>query len=57
MRFTFDVFYFDHESVGVRAGYIFSDRSLLSEGGVLVFTLREDPRIRAISGHIFIDSR
>ncbi len=57
LKFTFDTFYFDDVSVGVEAGYIFADRKSLSEGGVLVFTLKEDARIRAISGHIFIDSR
>lgn len=57
MRFSFDTFYQDGESVGVVAGYVLTDRDTLARGGVLVFTLTEDPRARTIAGHIFIDSR
>lgn len=57
MRFSFDTFYQDSESVGVVAGYVLTDRDTLARGGVLVFTLTEDPRARTIAGHIFIDSR
>ena len=34
-----------------------SDRKNLAESGVVTFTIEEDVRMRAISGHIFIDSR
>lgn len=57
MKFSFDTFYRDGESVGVEAGYTLSDRKTLSESGVLTFTLTEDTRARTIAGHIFIDSR
>ena len=57
LKFSFDTFYFDGQSVGVVAGYTLADRLALSEAGVLIFTLQEDTRARTISGHIFIDSR
>ena len=34
-----------------------SDRKNLADSGVVTFTLEEDTQVRAISGHIFIDSR
>lgn len=57
MKFTFDTFFIDKNSVGVAAGYTLSDRDQLAENGVLMFTLEEDMRARTIAGHIFIDSR
>jgi hypothetical protein len=57
LKYTFDTFYIDGSSVGVVAGYTLGDREMLSENGVLTFTLEEDTRARTISGHIFIDSR
>ena len=57
LKFSFDTFYFDEQSVGVVAGYTLADRAVLSQAGVLIFTLQEDARARTISGHIFIDSR
>lgn len=57
MKFTFDRFFIDKNSVGVVAGYTVGDREQLSENGVLMFTLEEDTRARTIAGHIFIDSR
>ena len=57
LKFTFDTFYVDAGSIGVLAGYTLSDREILSENGVLIFTLEEDTRLRTITGHIFIDSR
>lgn len=57
LKFTFDTFFVDKESIGVLAGYTLSDREQLAENGVLIFTLEEDIRLRAITGHIFIDSR
>ncbi len=57
LRFTFDTFYRDKNSVGVLAGYTLSDREMLAENGVLTFVLEEDIRARAIVWHIFIDSR
>ncbi len=57
MKFTFDTFFIDKNSVGVAAGYTLGDREQLAENGVLMFTLEEDTRARTIAGHIFIDSR
>lgn len=57
LRFTFDTFYIDAQSVGILAGYTLKDRIELSQNGVLNFVLEEDIRNRAIVGHIFIDSR
>lgn len=57
MKFTFDTFYIDKNSVGVVAGYTIGDREQLAENWVLMFTLEEDTRARTIAGHIFIDSR
>jgi hypothetical protein len=57
LKFTFDTFYIDGTSVGVVAGYALKDRSELANSGVLTFVLEEDVRMRAIVGHIFIDSR
>lgn len=57
LRFTFDTFYHDKNSVGVVAGYTLSDREMLAANWVLTFVLEEDARSRAIVGHIFIDSR
>lgn len=57
LKFTFDTFYIDKNSVGIEAGYTLKDRELLAENGVLTFVLEEDIRARAIVGHIFIDSR
>lgn len=57
MKFTFDRFYIDEKSIGTISGYPLSDRKHLSEAGVLVFVLEENPLFRTISGHIFIDSR
>lgn len=57
MKFTFDTFFLDKNSIGVAAGYTLSDRDQLAESGVLMFTLEEDMRARTIAGHIFIDSR
>jgi hypothetical protein len=57
MKFTFDTFFIDKNSVGVAAGYTLGDREQLAENGVLMFTLEEDIRARTIAGHIFIDSR
>jgi hypothetical protein len=57
LKFTFDTFYLDAQSVGVVAGYTLSDREMLAMNGVLTFTLEEDMRARTIAGHIFIDSR
>lgn len=48
MKFTFDTFYTDKNSVGVVAGYTLSDREQLAENGVLIFTLEEDTRARTI---------
>ncbi len=56
-KYTFDSFFIDGRTIGVVAGYTLSDRDLLSENGVLIFTLEEDPKQRGIKGHIFIDSR
>ena len=39
------------------AGYALKDRVELASSGVLTFVIEEDPRARAIVGHIFIDSR
>jgi hypothetical protein len=57
LKFTFDTFFLDKNSIGVVAGYTLGDREQLSESGVLIFTLEEDMRARTIAGHIFIDSR
>jgi hypothetical protein len=57
LKFTFDTFYIDKNSIGVAAGYTLKDREILAENGVLTFVLEEDVRARAIVGHIFIDSR
>lgn len=57
LKYTFDTFYVDNSSIGVVAGYTLTDREILSENGVLMFTLEEDSRARTITGHIFIDSR
>lgn len=57
LRFTFDTFYIDAQSIGILAGYTLKDRTELSQNGVLTFVLEEDIRNRAIVGHIFIDSR
>ena len=57
LKFTFDTFYIDKNSVGIEAGYTLKDRELLAENGVLTFVLEEDVHARAIVGHIFIDSR
>lgn len=57
LKFTFDTFYIDKNSVGVEAGYTLKDREVLAENGVLTFVLEEDAHARAIVGHIFIDSR
>jgi hypothetical protein len=57
LKFTFDTFFIDKNSIGVVAGYTLGDREQLSESGVLIFTLEEDSRARTIAGHIFIDSR
>ncbi|MBS9784289.1 hypothetical protein KGV55_02985 [Candidatus Gracilibacteria bacterium] len=57
MKFTFDAFYVDANSIGVQAGYVLKDRELLSQGGVVLFTLQEDVNLKTIQGHIFIDSR
>lgn len=57
MKFTFDTFYIDGQSIGVVAGYTLGDREQLAGSGVLTFTLEEDTRARTIAGHIFIDSR
>ena len=57
MKFTFDTFFIDKNSVGIVAGYTLGDREQLAESGVLIFTLEEDTRARTITGHIFIDSR
>ena len=57
LKFTFDTFYRDENSIGVVAGYTLKDRNELASSGVLTFVIEEDPRARAIVGHIFIDSR
>jgi hypothetical protein len=57
MRFTFDTFFVDKNSIGITAWYTLTDREQLAENGVLIFTLEEDTRARTIAGHIFIDSR
>jgi mRNA degradation ribonuclease J1/J2 len=57
LKFTFDTFYRDEQSIGVVAGYALKDREELASNGVLTFVLEEDARARAIVGHIFIDSR
>ncbi len=57
MKFTFDTFYRDENSIGTVSGYTFSDRKTLAQSGIVMFTLEEDVNFRAISGHIFIDSR
>jgi Ribonuclease J C-terminal domain len=57
LRFTFDTFYVDAQSVGILAGYTLKDRSELAQHGILTFVLEEDVRSKAIVGHIFIDSR
>lgn len=57
LKYTFDTFYVDNSSIGVVAGYTLSDREMLADNGVLMFTLEEDMRARTIAGHIFIDSR
>lgn len=57
LKFTFDTFYRDHNSVWVVAGYTLKDRAELGANGVLTFVLEEDVRARAIVWHIFIDSR
>lgn len=57
LKYTFDTFYVDNSSIGIVAGYTLGDREMLSENGVLTFTLEEDSRARTIAGHIFIDSR
>ena len=57
LKFTFDTFYRDEQSIGVVAGYALKDRGELAENGVLTFVLEEDAHARAIVGHIFIDSR
>lgn len=57
LKFTFDTFYIDKNSVGIALGYTLKDREILAENGVLTFVLEEDVRSRAIIGHIFIDSR
>jgi mRNA degradation ribonuclease J1/J2 len=57
LKFTFDTFYRDAQSIGVAAWYALKDRSELAANGVLTFVLEEDARARAIVGHIFIDSR
>jgi mRNA degradation ribonuclease J1/J2 len=57
LQFTFDRFYIDGNSIGVVAGYALKDRVDLASSGVLTFVLEEDIRMRAIVGHIFIDSR
>lgn len=57
LRFVFDTFYLDEGSFGVVAGYTLSDRAELAENGILTFVIEEDIRMRAIVGHIFIDSR
>lgn len=48
LRFTFDTFYIDAQSVGLLAGYTLKDRTELSQNGVLTFVLEEDIRNRAI---------
>lgn len=57
MKFTFDTFFIDKNSVWVVAWYTLGDREQLASNGVLIFTLEEDTRARTIAGHIFIDSR
>lgn len=57
LRFTFDTFYVDKQSIGVVAGYTLKDRKELGEHGVLTFVLEEDRVKRAIIAHIYIDSR
>ena len=57
LKFTFDTFYIDKNSIGVVAGYTLWDREILAENGVLTFVLEEDMQSRAIIWHIFIDSR
>lgn len=57
LKFTFDTFYRDAQSIWVAAWYALKDRSELASNGVLTFVLEEDARARAIVGHIFIDSR
>ena len=57
LKFTFDTFYRDANSIWVVAGYALKDRLELASSGVLTFVIEEDPRARAIVGHIFIDSR
>lgn len=57
MKFSFDTFFVDGNSVGALSGFTVSDRKNLSEGGVLVFTMEENTQFKTISGHIFIDSR
>lgn len=48
LRFTFDTFYIDKNSIGVAAGYTLGDREILAENGVLTFVLEEDVHARAI---------
>ncbi len=57
LKFTFDTFYRDEQSIGIVAGYALKDRQELAENGVLTFVLEEDSHARAIVWHIFIDSR
>ncbi len=57
LKYSLDTFYVDKKSIWVVASYTLGDRELLSENGILLFTLEEDPRNRSIKGHIFIDSR
>lgn len=57
LRFTFDTFYIDAQSIWLVAGYSLKDRTELASNGVLTFVVEEDVRSRAIVGHIFIDSR
>lgn len=57
MKFCLDTFYLDGNSAGTIASYAFQDRKILAESGVLVFSLEENPVLRTISNHIFVDSR
>lgn len=48
LKFTFDTFYRDEQSIGIVAGYALKDRQELAENGVLTFVLEEDSHARAI---------
>lgn len=49
MKFTFDKFIIDGNSVGTVGGYVISDRGIMADSGVVIFSMEEDIRARTIA--------